>query len=120
MIRSNRTARAKLRDLRRANSARRGARRAVATGRPQPMRTHLLARGLDPKLAKNYAGAVSRKVTVAADQVERPRKLKGRVVALFPTYVYTARQVDRALRAYTANGGPKRPADRAAFLAVAA
>lgn len=120
MIASNRTARAKLRDLRRANTARRGARRAVATGRPQPMRTHLLARGLAPKLAKNYASAVSRKVPVAADQVERARKLKGRVVALLPTYLYTARQVDRALRAYTANGGPKRPTDRAAFLAVAA
>lgn len=120
MIASNHTRRAKLRELRRANSARRGARRAVATGEPQPMRTHLLARGLDPRLAKNYAGAVSRKVPVAADQGERPRKLKGRVVALFPTYVYTVPQVDRALRAYTANGGPRRPADRVAFLAVAA
>ena len=120
MIPSNRARRAQLRDLRRANTARKTARRAVATGKPQPMRTHLLARGLDPRLAKNYAGAVSRKVPVAADQVERPRKLKGRTVALFPTYVYTARQVDRALRAYVANGGPGRKTDRAAFVSVAA
>lgn len=113
MIASNRNRRAKLRELRRA-------RKAMSTGQPQPMRIHLLARGLDPKLAKNYAGSVSRKVPVAADQVDRRKRLKGGKVAYLPTYIYTVPQVARALRAYTANGGPKRPTDRAAFLAVAA
>lgn len=113
MIVSNRNRRAKLRELRRA-------RKAMATGLPQPMRTHLVARGLDPKLAKNYAGTVSRNVPVAADQVDRRKRLKGGKVAYLPTYIYTTCQVDRALHVYTTKGGPKRPTDRAAFLAVAA
>lgn len=112
MIQSNRVRRAKLRELRRA-------RKAMATGQPQPMRVHLVARGLDPRLAKNYAGSVSRKVLVAADQVDRRKRLKGGKVACLPTYVYTACQVDRALRTYVTCGGPGRKSDRPAFVAIA-
>lgn len=120
MIASSRQARRQLRDLRRANTAKRRAVRAVATGRPQPMRVHLLALGLDPMRAKNYAGTVSRNVGVAADQVDVRRKLKGRKVATFPAYVYTGRQVVRALATYLRKGGPRRPADRFAFAALRA
>jgi hypothetical protein len=114
-----RHARRQLRDLRATNRAQRRARRAVATGTAQTMRTHLLALGVDAKLAKVYAGTVSRNVGVAADQITVTIKLKGRRTAQKPAYVYTGRQVARALAAYTAKGGPKRTTDRAPFFAAA-
>jgi hypothetical protein len=116
-----RRARAQVRQLVRADRARNRARRALLTGKPQSMRTHLVGRGLDATLAKNYAGTVSKNVPVAADQVETKRKLKkhSRRTGTFPMFVYTARQVDRALTAYLKKGGPRRASDRAAFAALA-
>lgn len=111
-----RHARRQLRDLRRNNQARHQARRAVNTGTPQTMRTHLLALGIPTRLAKTYAGTVSRNIPVAADQTTVKIKLKGRRTAHKPAYRYTTRQIQRALHTYVAiKGGPKRPADKAAF-----
>lgn len=123
MIASNRTRRSALRQLRNANRDAQRARRAVATGTAQPMRTHLLALGLDGKLAKAYAGAVSRNIKVHADRVQVVRKLKrnSRRTGTFPAYTYTSGQARRALAAYLAKGGPAaRKDDRAAFYALAA
>lgn len=119
MIESNRRRRAAIRELRRGNRARARAVKAVATGTAQTMGTHLLALGVPRKLAKSYAGTVSKNVPVHADQVTVTRKLKGRRRGTFTAFTYTRRQVARALATYVTKGGPRRASDRAAFTAAA-
>jgi hypothetical protein len=69
--------------------------RAVATGQPQPVRTRLVAAGLDDATAKRFAPAFSRGL-VADDTRETTVKLKGRVrkavaVKLYATTTFAAR-----------------------------
>lgn len=71
------------------------AHRAVATGQPQPVRTRLVAAGLDDATAKRFAGAFSRGL-VADGTRETKIKLKARVrktvqVKLFTATTFTAR-----------------------------
>lgn len=84
--------------LRRRTAATRAtqrAHRAVATGQPLPVRTRLVAAGLDDATAKRFAGAFSRGL-VADDVRETKIKLKARVrktvqVKLFTASTFAAR-----------------------------
>lgn len=82
------------------------ARRAVATGQPQPARTRLVAAGLDDATAKRYAGAFSRGL-VADGARETKIKLKARVYRRVQVKLFTARTFAQRLATY-------RPKDRAA------
>lgn len=82
------------------------ARRAVATGAPQPARTRLVAAGLDDSLAKRFAPAFSRGL-VADDTRETKIKLKGRVRKTVAVKLYTAITFAARLATY-------RPRDKAA------
>lgn len=61
--------------------------KAVATGAPQPAKTHLIASGIDAGTAKRFAGAFSTKVTPTAVS-ETVIKLKGRRTKLVPVKLY--------------------------------
>jgi hypothetical protein len=73
--------------------------RAVATGTPQPVRTRLVAAGLDDATAKRFAGAFSR--GLVADDVRETRiKLKGRVRKAVAVKLYAARAFAARLATY--------------------
>lgn len=87
MNESSRHRRARVRTLTREIRAHRRATRAVATGAPQPARTHLIAAGLDTATATRFVAAFSRSVLPTATGTTR-RKLKGRTVATLPVKLY--------------------------------
>jgi len=98
--RTNRRAlRATLRRRTAATRATRRAVRAVATGTPQPVRTRLVAAGLDDATAKRFAGAFSRGL-VADDVHETQIKLKGRVRKTVAVKLYAARTFAARLATY--------------------
>ncbi|MFC8201362.1 hypothetical protein ACFUTV_39095 [Streptomyces sp. NPDC057298] len=116
--RTNRRAlRATLRRRTAETRATRRALRAVATGTPQPVRTRLVAAGLDDATAKRFAGAFSRGL-VADDTRETDIKLKGRVRKTVAVKLFAARTFAARLATYR----PKDNAFAARFelLAVAA
>ena len=87
-----RTARAILRERTRDQRATHQAARSLATGTPQPVSTHLIARGLERHLAHRYAGALSRKIG-AADAMGTTRiKLRrnSRKTATFDVKLFTS------------------------------
>ncbi|MGW1616556.1 hypothetical protein ACWCQZ_45430 [Streptomyces sp. NPDC002285] len=73
--------------------------RAVATGTPQPVRTRLVAAGLDDATAKRFTGAFSRGVTADATR-ETTVKLKGRVRKTVAVKLYAARTFAARLATY--------------------
>jgi len=80
--------------------------KAVATGTPQPAKTHMIVAGIDTATAKRFAGAFSTKVvptTVGETQV----KLKGRRTKLVPVKLYD-------LATFTARLAVYRPKDATA------
>ncbi|MER6778477.1 MULTISPECIES: hypothetical protein [unclassified Streptomyces] len=91
-----------------AASATRKALRKVATGTPQTARTHLLAVGIAPDMAKRFAGAFSARVKPTAT-ARAAIALKGRVrksgavklydLATFATRLAVYRPKDRAAAA---------------------
>jgi hypothetical protein len=99
---ARRTIRQRATDTRAQNRAT----RAVATGRPQTARTHLLAAGLSDTDARRFAGAFSRSVLPTAT-TETVVKLKGRVTKTVPVKLYDRRTFVARLAVY-------RPKDRAA------
>jgi hypothetical protein len=109
MNRHARIARATVKARATATRAARRAHRAVATGTPQPAKTHLIAAGLDPLLAKRFAGAFSQRVNPTATG-ETVVKLKGRVTKRVSVKLYN-------LPAFAARLAVYRPKDRAAAAA---
>jgi hypothetical protein len=106
MIAANRTRRATIRQRRAATRRTCRAHRALATGTPQPARTHLVAAGLDDHTAKRFAGAFSRGIT--ADGTRETRiKLKARVRKTVQVKLFSARTFAARLATY-------RPRDKAA------
>ena len=99
-----RNRRAILRERAAATRAARRALRAVATGTPQPVRTRLVAAGLDDATAQRFAGAFSRGVT-ADDTRETRIKLKGRVRKTVAVKLYAAGTFAARLATYR----PKNP-----------
>lgn len=98
--RTNRRAlRATLRRRTTETRATRRAVRAVATGTPQPIRTRLVAAGLDDATAKRFAGAFSRGL-VADDVRETEIKLKGRVRKTVAVKLFAARTFAARLATY--------------------
>jgi len=96
---TRRTLAATLRRRTAATRATRRAVRAVATGAPQPVRTRLVAAGLDDATAKRFAGAFSR--GLAADDVRETRiKLKGRVRKTVAVKLFAARTFAARLATY--------------------
>lgn len=93
----------------------RKARRALATGRPQTAKTHLVGRGLAPTLAKRFAGAFSKGVTPTAI-AETVIKLKGRVTKRVAVKLYDSTVFAARLATYR----PRDKAAAAAFHALAA
>lgn len=73
--------------------------RAVATGQPQPVRTRLVAAGLDDATAKRFAPAFSRGV-LADDTRETTVKLKGRVRKAVAVKLYAATTFAARLATY--------------------
>jgi hypothetical protein len=61
--------------------------KAVATGAPQPAKTHMIAAGIDAATAKRFAGAFSNRVSATATG-ETTIKLKGRRTKLVPVKLY--------------------------------
>jgi hypothetical protein len=61
--------------------------KAVATGAPQPAKTHLVAAGIDTATAKRFSGAFSTKVTPTLTG-ETVIKLKGRRTKTVPVKLY--------------------------------
>lgn len=112
MIETSRHRRAQLRTLTREVRARRRAVKAIATGAPQPARTHLVAAGLDTVTATRFVAAFSRSVLPTATGTTR-RKLKGRVVATLPVKLYDIATFAARLAVY-------RPRDTAAAAQFAA
>lgn len=86
---TRRALRAVLRRRTAATHATRRAMKAVATGTPQPVRTRLVAAGLDDATAKRFAGAFSRGL-VADDVRETKIKLKARVRKTVQVKLYAA------------------------------
>ncbi|MEU9913177.1 hypothetical protein [Streptomyces sp. NPDC051001] len=73
--------------------------RAVNTGTPQPVRTRLIAAGLDDATAKRFAGAFSR--GLLADDVRETRiKLKARVRKTVQVKLYAASTFAARLATY--------------------
>ncbi len=107
MIESSRHRRSQIRTLVRSNRARSRAIKALRANSEQPLKLHLLARGLDLATAQRFAGAMSRTIRVAASQRTTAIKLHGRRVRIVPVWTYRAAQVDKALATY-------RPKDRGA------
>lgn len=116
--RANRRAlRATLRRRTAATRATQRAVRAVATGAPQPVRTRLVAAGLDDATAKRFAPAFSR--GLIADGVRATTvKLKGRARKAVQVKLYAAASFAARLATYR----PKDATAAARFerLAVAA
>ncbi|MCX4973169.1 hypothetical protein [Streptomyces sp. NBC_00620] len=111
---TRRTLRATLRRRTAETRATARALRAVAAGTPQPVRTRLVAAGLDDATARRFAGAFSR--GVIADDVRETRiKLKGRVCKTVAVKLYTAHTFAARLMAYR----PKDKTAAAAFARVA-
>lgn len=88
--------------------------RAVATGTPQPVRTRLVAAGLDDATAKRFAGAFSRGLTADGTR-ETTVKLKGRVRKTVAVKLYAARTFAQRLATYR----PKNPVVAARFETLA-
>lgn len=101
-----RTARRTLRQRAAQHRATRRARRAIATGTPQPARTQLVAAGLDDTTAKRYAGAFSRGVTADGTRTARI-KLVGRTRKTVAVKLYSRETFAARLATY-------RPRDKAA------
>ena len=80
--------------------------KAVATGAPQPAKTHMIAAGIDAATAKRFSGAFSTKVTPTATG-ETVIKLKGRRTKLVPVKLYD-------LATFTARLSVYRPRDKEA------
>lgn len=95
-----------------ATRTNRRAQKAIATNTPQPVRTRLIAAGLDDATAKRFAGAFSRGVTADSTRTTKI-KLKGRVTKRVQVKLYTAPTFAARLAAY-------RPKDKAAASAFAA
>ena len=96
---TRRALRATLRRRTAATRATQRAVRAVATGTPQPVRTRLVAAGLDDATAKRFAGAFSR--GLVADDVRETRiKLKARVRKTVQVKLFTARTFAARLATY--------------------
>lgn len=112
-----RTARQIVKTRRAQAAAEKRARRAVAANGTQPVRTHLVARGLDDKLADRFAGAVSRKAGAAAATTTKPKKMKGRTVRAVSVKLFTVDQIDAVLAVYRPS---KDRAAQRAFHALAA
>lgn len=96
---SRRHLRATLRRRTAETRATRRAVRAVATGTPQPVRTRLVAAGLDDATAKRFAGAFSRGL-IADDVRETKIKLKARVRKTVQVKLFTARTFAARLATY--------------------
>lgn len=94
-----RALRATLRRRTAETRATRRAVRAVATGTPQPVRTRLVAAGLDDATARRFAGAFSRGL-VADDVRETKIKLKARVTRRVQVKLFTARTFAARLATY--------------------
>lgn len=112
-----RTARQIVKARRAQATAEKRARRAIASDGTQSVRTHLVARGLDDKLAHRFAGAVSRKAGEAAATTTKTAKKKGRTVHTVPVKLFTVTQIDAVLAVYRPS---KDRAAQRAFLALAA
>jgi hypothetical protein len=96
---TRRTLRATLRRRTAQTRATQRAVRAVATGAPQPVRTRLVAAGLDDATAKRFAGAFSR--GLIADDVRETRiKLKARVRKTVQVKLYAAATFAARLATY--------------------
>ncbi|HET9326418.1 MAG TPA: hypothetical protein VFQ05_06595 [Candidatus Eisenbacteria bacterium] len=96
---TRRALRATLRRRTAETRATRRAVRAVATGTPQPVRTRLVAAGLDDATAKRFAPAFSR--GLVADDVRETRiKLKARVRKTVQVKLFTARTFAARLATY--------------------
>lgn len=108
--RTRRTARRQLRSTLRQrtrdNRATHRATKAVATGRPQSAKNHLIAAGITSTDAKRFAGAFSRGM-VADDTRQATVKLKGRVTRRVNLKLYSAATFALRLATY-------RPKDQAA------
>lgn len=92
--------------------------KAVATGAPQPAKTHMIAAGIDVATAKRFAGAFSARVTPTLTG-ETTIKLKGRrtkrvAVKLYDLATFTARLAVYRPRDLTAAGIFARAAHRLA------
>jgi hypothetical protein len=94
-----RALRATLRRRTAATRATQRAVRAVATGQPQPVRTRLVAAGLDDATAKRFAGAFSRGM-VADDVRETKIKLKARITKRVQVKLFNARTFAARLATY--------------------
>ena len=116
MIESSRQARSQLRQLVRCNRSVSRATKALRTSDVQPLRVHLVGRGLDPRTAKRYAGAMSRTLKVTAGQQTTTIKLRGRRRVLVNVWVYRTGQVTKALRTYR----PRNAAAAEQFARIAA
>jgi hypothetical protein len=115
MIATSRNRRATLRGRTRANRAYDRAIKAVATGAPQPVRTHLLAVGLPAPVAKRYSGAFSRGIGSPVT-TDVKRKIRGRFCLVVPVKLVTADVFAARLATYR----PKDPAAARVFAALAA
>lgn len=111
---TRRTLAARLRTRTAAHRAAQRARRAVATGTPQPARIQLVAAGLDDATAKRFAGAFSRGV-IADGARTTTVKLKGRVRKAVQVKLYAARTFAARLATYR----PKDAVAAARFEALA-
>jgi hypothetical protein len=109
-----RNRRAVLRHRAAATRAARRAHRAIATGTPQPVRTRLVAAGLDDATAQRFAGAFSRGVTADGTR-ETKVKLRGRVAKRVQVKLYTAGTFAARLATYR----PKNPVAAARFAQLA-
>lgn len=119
MNRAARTARAILRERTRDQRATHQAARSLATGTPQPVSTHLIARGLDRHLTRRFAGAVSR-AAGAADATSTTRiKLVGRRTKTVAVKLFAADRITTVLATYRP-AKDKAAAARFARLALAA
>lgn len=107
---TRRALRATLRRRTAATRATQRAVRAVATGTPQPVRTRLVAAGLDDATARRFAPAFSRGL-VADDTRETRIKLKARVRKTVQVKLFSARTFAARLATYR----PKNPVVAARF-----
>lgn len=87
MIASNRTRRAQLRTLVRTNKRTTAARKAIASGKPETVKNHLINVGISVELADRFASAFSRGMT-ALDLGAADIKLKGRVTKAVNVKLY--------------------------------
>lgn len=113
-----RTARATLRNRTRDQRSAARAARQIATGTPQPVSTHLVARGLTPAIARRFAGAVSRVAGAAQATATTRIKLRGRTRKTVAVKLFTTARMAAVLVTYR----PKSPvyAPHFARLALAA